>query len=173
MTLRLALAVAIAACGAAGCADPYADDDSPREGTVAGEVSARPVPRPTERLGALPNSPEAAIRRAARLTTTWTSSNAARRYAAFATFAVGAARRQAQEAAARVPTDPQLDRASSDGHVAAVVTTAGTRQGREMLVVTRETVRTNGLVERSWRVTLASVEHRDGGWVVVRWEPQP
>ena len=173
MRRALVLAALLAAATAAGCADPYGDDP-PREPTaVPGEVPAPPVRRPPERLGPLPGSPETAARRAAALTTTWTSANAGRRYAEFATFATGAARRQAQAAAAQLPTDPQLDGATSEGKVAAVVATTDTEDRRKLLVVTHETIRADGLVDRRWRVTLASVERRDRGWVVSRWDPQP
>jgi hypothetical protein len=168
----------VAACvavvvAATGCADPYADEPPSRVATVPGELPAPPVSQPAERLGVLPTSPEAAARRAAELTTTWTSANVARRHTEFATFATGAARRRAQEAAARLPTDPQLEGASGEGRVIGVLTRAATRSERELLVVTHEKVRADGLVDERWRVTLASVKRRRRGWAVVRWDPQP
>ena len=167
-------AAVIAAAAVAACADPYASEaPSGRATAVAGEIPAPPVRQAAEPLIALPASPEAAARRAAELTTTWSSENAARRYAELATIATGPARREAQQTAARLPTDPQLDGTRSEGHVAAVVTRSARNGEHEMLVITRETVRADGLVDRRWRVTLASVERRDGGWAVSRWEPQP
>ena len=166
-------AAVLASVATAGCADPYAGDPPRQTTTVAGELPAPPVRRPADRFGTLPASPEAAARRAAELTTTWTGADAARRYAEFSKFATGAARRQAQEAAARLPTDPQLAGVSSTGQVAAVVTRRAARTERDLLVVTRETVRGDGLVDRRWRVTLASVERRGAGWAISRWDPQP
>lgn len=164
----------VLAATSVGCADPYAGDPSRQTATVAGEVPASPVRQPAERVGKLPATPEEAARRAAELTTTWTSRNAARRYAEFSTFTTRAARRQAQDAAARLPTDPGLAGATSTGRVAAVVARRPSRRGeRELLVVTHETVRVDGRVDRRWRVTLACAERRDGGWAISRWEPQP
>lgn len=171
-TTIVAVAV-IAVAAASGCVDPYAGDRPRRAATVAGEVPAPPVARPVERLGALPATPEAAARRAAELTTTWTSADAAGRYAELATFAIGAARRQAQEAAARLPTDPQLEGSSSEGEIVAVITRFAGPRHSALVVVTRETLRAEGLVDRRWRVTLASAERRRGGWALARWEPQP
>ena len=168
------LAALVAAASSVGCADPYAGGQSRDSDTVPGEVSAPPVRRPAERFGKLPASPEGAARRAAELTATWTSRDLARRYAELSTFATGTARRQAQDAAARLPTDPQLARTSSTGEVAAVITRHAGRNGRrELLVVTHETVRSDGLVDRRWRITLASVVRRESGWAITRWEPQP
>lgn len=174
MTLRTTIvAAALIAASASGCVDPYAGDPQRRPATVAGEVPAPTVRQPAERLSALPPTPEAAARRAAELTTTWTSADAARRYAELATFSTGAARRDAHDAAARLPTDAQLEGSSSDGDIAAIITRSAGAHDRELLVVTRETLRADGLVDRRWRVTLASVERRRGGWALSRWEPQP
>lgn len=174
MSLRrlLTAAVIAAAAAAAGCADPYTAR-APEQAPVPGELPAPPVPAPDERLGRLPKLPEAAVRRAVELTTTWTARTAADRYAELATFSTGEARRHAGEAATRLPTDPQLDGTSSHGRVAAIVSRSASRHRRELLVVTREAVRADGLVERRWRVTLATVERRGSGWAISRWEPQP
>lgn len=175
MTLRhllTAAAITAAAAAATGCADPYATR-APKQAPAPGELPAPPVPAPDERLGRLPTSPEAAVRRAAKLTTTWTAYTAADRYVQLATFSTGAARRNAREAAARLPTDPHLDGTSSHGRVAAIIRRSASRRRRELLVVTHETVRADGLVERRWRVTLATIERRSSGWAISRWEPQP
>jgi hypothetical protein len=158
---------------ATGCADPYARRPAADRETVSGELPAPSVSATKERLGRLPASPEAAARRAAELTTNWTAKTAADRYSELATFSVGPARRHAREAAARLPTDSQLDTTHSRGQVAAVIARDDGATKRVLLVVTHEIVDGDGLTHRRSRVTLSTVERRDGGWAVRRWEPQP
>ena len=155
-----------------GCADPYGEAPAPGQ-SVAGELPAPRVRTPAPSFAQLPPTAEAAARRAAELTTTWTSHEAADGYAQLARFSVGEARRQAREAAARLPTDPQLQDTSSSGRVAAIIDRGRRGRRRELLVVTNETVRAAALVERRWQITLVVAEQRRRGWVIARWQPQP
>jgi hypothetical protein len=151
---------------AAGCADPYTDAPPPR--TVAGELPAPPVHQPDAPTTPA-RTPEAAARRAAELTTTWTGETAAANYRRLARLTTGEARRDAEATAARLPTDPQLDATQSEGSVKAIART--TRS--DLIVVTRETLTGDGLRQTRWRVTLARAERHGDGWLLSRWEPQP
>lgn len=152
---------------ATGCgADPYTSAPVPR--TVAGELPAPPVHEPRARSTSAP-TPEAAARRAAELTTNWTGTTAAGNYRRLARLTTGHARRDAEAAAARLPTDPQLDSTQSEGSVKAIARTTRT----DLIVVTRETLTGDGLRQTRWRVTLARAERHGDGWLLSRWEPQP
>lgn len=162
----------------AGCGDPYSQPDQRRDSQPPpGEQPAPAVPKPSERVDAdaLARTPEQAARRAAKLTTNWTGENAASKYAQLARITVGAARRDARDTAARLPTDPQLSApgARSTGTVESIESRASERGRRELVVVTRETVIADGLREKRWRVTLVTAQRVDAGWVLSRWEPQP
>ena len=167
-------AALVAALALAGCGDPYADPERANQ-PPPGEQPAPPLPKQADGVAPrhLAATPEEAARRAAELTTNWTGETAAARHAQFARITVGAARRDARESAARLPTDPQLGETRSQGAVEAVATRETTKARRELVVVTHETLIGDGLNERRWRVTLATAEHRPGGWVLSRWEPQP
>ena len=165
----------IALIAATGCgADPYADQP-PERRPPPGEQPAPRIPRHAEAVAprALASTPEEAARRAAELTTNWTGETAARRYAELTRITVGAARRDARQSAARLPTDPQLAGTRSTGTIEAIATRDTARGAHRLIVVTHETLSGDDLRERRWRITLATVERRAGGWVVSRWEPQP
>lgn len=168
--LVFALVVSLTGCGP----DPYADQ-RPDPKPPPGEQPAPPLPRHRDKGAshAPAATPAHAARRAAELTTNWTGETAAARYAELARITVGAARRDARQSAARLPTDPQLVGTRSIGTVEAIVTRTTTGRGRHLMVVTHETLSGDGVRDRRWRVTLATVERRAGGWVVSRWEPQP
>ncbi|HEX8086576.1 MAG TPA: hypothetical protein VF529_19975 [Solirubrobacteraceae bacterium] len=172
------IALLLVAALAAGCGDPYAQQQQPDRQPPPGEEPAHPLPKPRDRVRPedLAPTPEDAARRAAELTTNWTGENAARTYAQLARISVGAARREALDTAARLPTDPQLsaDGTRSTGTVEAITARpAVDRERRELIVVTRESLTADGLQEHRWRVTLATARRRDGGWALSRWEPQP
>jgi hypothetical protein len=103
----------------------------------------------------------------------WTSESAPAQQERMALMSVGQARRDAQQAAARLPTDPQLaaGHATSRASVAAIVLhgAGGVRAG---LVVTHERLTVNGATQERWRVTLVTVVRLAGGWAVSRWQPQ-
>lgn len=170
MTRALAASVVASTILLSGCADPYAGSGRAPSG-VPGEVRGTvPAPRRDAPVELLP-TPNAVVRRAADLTTNWRSDTVAGRYAQLARMSEGTARRDALDAAARLPTDPQLQssRTRSTGRVVGVL-----RRGRDrFVVVSRETLVTNGLTRRRWRVTLATVRRRAGGYALTTWEPQP
>lgn len=145
--------------------------------TVPGELAAPPVPaqqadEPTATR--LPTSPRAAVLRAAELSGTWTAETAASNQAALAAISTGAARRDALQAAARLPTDPLLraGQASSTATVEAIALDDGATD-REGLVVTRERLTADDVNTQEWRVTLVTATRGPNGWAVARWEPQP
>ena len=152
---RAALPLCLAAAVVAGCADPYAQRPQSDPAPVAGELPAPPIPRPTGRPRASFPTPEAAAHRAAELTASWTGETAAARQAELAGITTGAARRDAQRAAAQLPTDPQLTApgAGSTATVEAIVRRVG--DPRRLLVVTRETLHADGLTQTRFRVYLA------------------
>ena len=150
----------------AGCADPYA---VPRPSTVAGEQAAEHPVRDAPAQDSVPNV-AALVRRAVDLTGNWTGSNVAARYTLLARLSVGDARRQARDAAARIPTDRLLSRPDSRS---AVELEGFVRHRRTLLVVTRETLHTEGTQSRRYRVTRATIQPARGGWVLKTWEPQP
>lgn len=53
------------------------------------------------------------------------------------------------------------------------VTAHGSGRKRRLIIVTHETVTADPARAARWRVIVAETEHREGGWVVSRWEPQP
>jgi hypothetical protein len=157
-----------------GCADPYVTTPKARP-PAPGEQPGRPA-EATERAPdprVLARTPERAARRAVLLTGTWTAQNAAVGQKRLATMSVGQARRDALQAAARLPTDPQLaaGHATSTASFAAIVL-HGTGRSRSGLVVTHERLTVNGASHERWRVTLVTVVRLDGGWAISRWQPQ-
>lgn len=160
---------------AGGCGDPYAEQRQPT--APPGERPAGPLPQRVEQVPrrAPGSTPEHAARRAAELTMNWTGETAARNYAELARITVGSARATARESAARLPSDPQLSApgAQSTGTVEAIVVRSAALRTRDLIVVTRESLISDGLRQNRWRITLATAERRTGGWVVSRWQPQP
>jgi hypothetical protein len=170
MTRALIASIVASTILLSGCADPYAGSGrAPAD--VPGEVRGTvPAPRRDAPVRLRP-TPDAVVRRAADLTTNWRSDTVAGRYAQLARISEGRARRDALDAAARLPTDPQLQssRTRSTGHVVGVL-----RRGRDrFVVVTHETMVADGLTTRRWRVTLATVRRKAGGYALAAWEPQP
>src|SRR4051794_22922626 len=113
MSRRALLSALLACLALAGCTDPYSQPrpDAPPAAAVAGEqpsgaLPAQPPDQPTARR--LPATAELAARRAADLAYAWTARTAAPRQAQLAAISTGQARRDALEAAARLPTDSQL-----------------------------------------------------------------
>lgn len=143
---------------------------------MPGEQPAAPIgPQPADAPTAtrLPATPELAVRRAAEIASNWTARNAGAQQARLAALATGPARRDALQAAARLPTDPQLaaGHASGSGRVAAIALHPGTDR-RDGLVVTDERLTVDGATQQRWRVTLVTVTRLPRGWAVERWEPQ-
>ena len=181
MITRLATVAALAACIAVeGCADPYSSPTASRPTaeptpTVPGEL---PLPQPsrsddTQPTGRLPATAGLAARRAADLAYTWTARTAAARQTRLAAISTGQARRDALQAAARLPTDPQLaaGQATSSGRLAAIALRPG-RTTRSGLLVTHEQLKANGVHQDRWRVTLVTLIRLPQGWAVSRWSPQ-
>jgi hypothetical protein len=178
MTPRITPAALVTALALAGCADPYDEPAREAQPTLPpGEEPAPPLPQRADDVAAqhLAATPAEAARRAAELTSNWTAETVARRYAELARMTVGPARRDARESAARLPTDNRLGASEtrSTGTVEAVTTRAASARRHQLIVVTHETLVGDGLRDERWRVTLATVERRSGGWVLSRWEPQP
>lgn len=175
MTRWTSIPLAVLALVAASCGDPYSTRQEPQPSQ--GEQPAPSLPMRQERVpaAALAPTPEDAARRAADLTINWTGETAARNYARLARITIGAARRSAHESATRLPTDAQLSApgARSTGVVEAIATRSATARRRDLVVVTHETLSTDGLREARWRVTLAAAERHGRGWVISRWDPQP
>jgi hypothetical protein len=164
-----ALVMATAACG-----DPYA---RPKQPPPHGEQPESRPGKPRDRVSRrqVARTPEGAALRAAALTTNWTGETVARNYEQLARISIGAARRSALDALARLSTDPQMTApgARSTGTVEAITTRRAAPRERQLLVVTHETVVADGLRDDRWRVTLAAVHRRFDGWAIVSWDPQP
>lgn len=117
-------------------------------------------------------APEAAVRRAAALTGTWSASTYAGRHARFAREAVGEARTGAELAAARAGTGDLAERSST--RVAAVEETRRRSGSAELVLLLGERAYTrDGRRSTRWRVVEATVTRRRAGWVVSRWAAQP
>jgi hypothetical protein len=165
--MRLAIALTIAAF-AIGCADPY--DGTPRTPTMPGEQPASRILHPQRPSDPAP-SPGAAARRAAGFAMNWTSKTVAMNQRRLARLMTGEARTEAEQAAARLPTDPLLTApgARSAGTVEAITRN---RSG-DLLVVTKELVNVGGLTDERFRITLARAKRVTGGWLLSRWARQP
>ena len=158
--------------GTTGCGDPYATqthEPAPPPGEQPAKAIAPPrqqgVPEPT---------PERAARRAAELAGNWTGSTIEQRYTELARRTTGAARDQAEQTAAAARTDPQLTAGGArSSAIVHAITTRGTGPRRRLLVVTHETLVTDGMRSVRWRVTLAEASLSGDGWVITRWELQP
>jgi hypothetical protein len=165
-----------------GLAAPGADADRERADSqtargVPGQnlpASDPPAISSQHAAGALPNTPQQAARLGAQLQGNWTSTSAAAQQRRFAAISVGQARLDARQAAAEIPTDPQIQggHARSTATVAAVIIT-GAGTVRRAMVVTHESVRATRVHDIKWRVTLARLRRIDGGWAIETWEPQP
>jgi hypothetical protein len=158
--------------GTTGCGDPYATP-SPEPAPPPGAQPAKAVAPPQQR-GLPEPTPESAARRAAELAGNWTGETIEQRYSELARRTTGVARAQAEQTAAAARTDRQL--AAPGARSIAIVhaiTTRGTGARRRLLVVTHETLVTDGVRSVRWRVTVAEARRSAGGWVIARWEPQP
>ena len=178
MTRRLLTCGALGclAVGVVGCADPYTHAREQPTTTVPGQQRLQPLPaQPDDAPSAapLPASPDQAVRRAADLAYTWTARTAAPRQAALAAISTGQARRDALQAAARLPTDPQLAAgdAASTTPLAAIALPPGSTTARGSSSPTSSLV-ANGIHQDRWRVTLVTAVRLVHGWAISRWEPQ-
>jgi hypothetical protein len=174
------VAVVLAGVALAGCSDPYATLPTRTPAIPPGQQPARtvtvtaPARSPSPRNRSLPATPAAAARLATALSFNWTARTAAARQARLARISVGAARRDALQAAARLSTDPQVvsGHATSAARVAAIALPESGRT-RSGLLVTHERLTIHRTTRAHWRVTLLTVTRTPEGWAVSRWEPQP
>jgi hypothetical protein len=149
-----------------------ADPPSERDGTVPAAVRAaenrvRGAGSPTAR---------AAVRRYARLYINWTASTLQRDQRKLAKLAIGAARLQAQQAAATGASNPQLkrDHVSNRGEVVSISPGSQPAEGL-WVIVTSETTGGQGQYQglpAELHVTYAKVTHTRQGWVISQWMPQ-
>jgi hypothetical protein len=154
--------------GTTGCGDPYATQ-TPEPVPPPGEQPAKAIAPPREH-----GVPEPTPERAAELAGNWTGETIEQRYAELARRTTGAARDQAKQTAAAARSDRQLAAPGSRSiAIVHAITTRGTGARRRLLVVTHETLVTNGVRSVRWRVTLAEARRSGDGWVIARWEPQP
>ncbi len=165
MIRRVALLVA-PLLAFAGCTDPYSQ---PRSGSVPGEQPAKHPVHDARASDAVPTV-SGLVRRAVDLSGNWRGDDVASRYARLARISVGEARRQARDAAARIPTDRMLSRSDSRSRVQLE---GFVRKKRTLLIVTRETLTAEGTRSQRYRVTRATIRPGRGGWVLATWEPQP
>ncbi len=172
----LAVACCLAVAPAAlGCADPYTTQ--PKAATpsqVPGEQPApaisRGEPGPTRTF----RSPQAAARHAARLTGTWTGETVADHYRQLARQTTGPARRMAAQAAAQLPTDPQLTAPGARSHtIIQAITTHPRGIRRDMLLVVRERLHADGLIHDRLRVIKVTAQRHRDGWILSLSQPQP
>ncbi len=175
-TAVIAVACALAVAPAAlGCADPYtAPPKSAMPPPVAGEQPAptitRAEPGPTRTFP----SPQAAARHAAKLTGTWTGQTIADHYRQLAQQTTGPARRMAAQAAAQLPTDPQLTAPGARSHTTIqAITTHPRGTQRDLLLVVRERLHADGLTQDRLRVIKATAQRHRDGWALTQWQPQP
>lgn len=178
---RWCLVATAAAMALAGCQDPYEQDRGapqtpPQVGDSPSPTSA-PAPR-TRPLDPMPApAPRGAVDAFCAQWANWdwrTLGQQQRRLARLATGRL-AAELSAEATVRKLDASLRRDRIGTEGTVAAIDVTPGTRE-RRAVCVARETSITNGRVDSSstrHRVYLATVRHTEQGWGISAWEPQP
>jgi hypothetical protein len=199
---RLSLAAtALAAAGLmAGCgiSNPYQTPaPSPSSTSTASTTSAGTTPADTgdpapERGGTIPaaatnaqnrvsgtaGSPtaRAAVNRYAQLYINWNARALVADQQKLAAISIGAARLQAQQAAAHAASDKTLtaDHVSNTGQVVSAQRGAGPAAGRWVIVTSEKTLGTDDYagLPPAVHVTYATVTHTHQGWVISQWAPQ-
>jgi hypothetical protein len=145
----------------------------PESGELPGRAPRKLLDEPTD-FPEAGETPQATLELAARLYGNWTSANATRQLGRIAAVSVGQARAELRQAAAQSTVDHQQHGARSSATVEAI-RVLGRGPRRRALVVTRERIVAPDLPAEGWRyrVTVAAIERRAGGWVISRWVPQP
>jgi hypothetical protein len=195
--MTAAVAALITACVLAGCglSDPYqhhAATSTTRSSTHSTTTPADLPDPPSERGGQIPESARAAedhpaagagapsaraaVERYTRLYVNWSAGKLVADQRHLAHISIGAARQQAQQAAASASTDTQLtaDHVSNTGQVVSATPGAGPAAG-QWVIVTSEKTAGNGDyagLPPAVHVTYAKVTHTDQGWVISQWTPQ-
>ena len=150
-----------------------ADPPGERDGTVPAAVRAA---ENRVRAGAGSPTARAAVKRYARLYINWTAATLQGHQRTLAKLAIGAARLQAQQAAAAGATNPQLkqDHVSNRGEVVSI--SPGSRPAEGLwVIVTSETTGGQGQYQglpAELHITYAKVTHTRQGWVISQWMPQ-
>jgi hypothetical protein len=181
---RTLAAIALVACIATGCADPY---EQKPPSNVRGDASADASPAATPGRSARPIPParrptpgrsaRVTARRFATRWVNWDWRSAAAQQRALARLATGAlaAQLRASARATRANESLRRDTPGMRGAVAAINlrTRAGHARG---LIVTREQTYTAGRADlggRRYHVYLIELVASARGWEVTAWQPQP
>jgi len=80
----------------------------------------------------------------------------------------------AEQAAAQLPTDPQLTAPGATSHTTIQAITThprGTR--RDLLLVVQERLHADGLTHDRLRVIKGTAQRHRDGWILTHWQPQP
>jgi hypothetical protein len=196
-------AAALAAAVLAGCglSDPYQRSQSPARSTTPDatassttttSTSADAGDPPPERNGTVPAqvtnsedrvSPEAtsatprdAVLHYTNLYINWKTGQLIAHQRKLAQISIGAARLQAQQAAASASTNPQLetDHVSNTGQIVSAQPGSGPAAGKWVIVTAEKTVGTSDYqgLPAAIHVTYAALTHLRTGWVVSQWSPQ-
>ena len=197
--LTHALAGTLAACLLAGCglSDPYQHSDSHASATTARSstttsTAADAGDPPPERGGRVPaqtsavedrvaataasRTPEAAVRRYTELYINWQSGQLVAHQRQLAQLSIGAARLQAQQAAASASADTQLhtDQVANHGQIVSAAPGVGPAAGKWVIVTSEKTTGQGDYtgLPAAIHVTYAAVTHTSHGWVISQWTPQ-
>jgi hypothetical protein len=151
-----------------------AGDPAPeRSGTIPGAAN-----HAQDRTGAGVGSPtaRAAVNRYAELYVNWTAGSLVANQRKLAAISIGAARQQAQQAAASAPTDTTLtaDQVSNTGEVVSAQPGAGPATGEWVIVTSEKTLGKGDYagLPPAVHVTYAKVAHTDQGYVISQWTAQ-
>ncbi len=151
-----------------------AGDPAPeRDGTAP---AAAPIAQ--HQVGTSAGSPtaRAAVTRYAQLYINWNASDLIADQHNLAAVSIGAARLQAQQAAAHATTDTTLtaDHVTNTGQVVSAQPGAGPAAGKWVIVTSEKTLGTGDYagLPPAVHVTYAKVTHTNQGWVISQWAPQ-
>ena len=195
MTLAAAALATAGVLAGCGLSDPYQKHaaTSTAHSSVTSTTTPADLPDPpSERGGQIPASakaaedhpaagagaprPRAAVQRYARLYINWSAGQLAANQRKLAQISIGAARQQAQQAAASASTDTQLtaDHVSNSGQVVSATPGDGSATGQWVIVTSEKTAGKGDYagLPTAVHVTYAKVDHTDQGWVISQWMPQ-
>ena len=198
--VALTLAAALIACVLAGCgiSDPYRSSASkPSTTSTTSTLTSTTAPAdlgdpPGERNGTVPaattaaqdrvkagagsTTPRAAVTRYADLYINWTAGRLASDQRKLASISIGAARLQAQQAAASAATDTTLtqEKVTNSGQVISAQPGSGPAAGKWVIVTAEKTVGAGDYqgLPPALHVTYAKVANTREGWVISQWAPQ-
>lgn len=122
--------------------------------------------------GGASESPFALVRRAARLTGTWSAADAADRYARFAALTTGGARRDATQAAAHLAHDRHLTSTSARQTSTILAIATDEHDPNVVYVISEQRLATRAATVTTVDLTIAHVLSTSQGLRIDQWTPQ-